>query len=192
MEDLSRAIRYIRKHAGEFCVDPGRVLSCGFSAGGHLCGSVCVHYNDIADKNEKYTGLSNRPDAAILSYPSFLPDASRNSGSFHALLGMEMDPETGEQHCTGTEAELEYMSLEKHVTPDTPPCFLWQTAQTSRSRWRTAICLQRAAERAACPMRTMYFPAVPHGLSLADEVWASPGISENRTQWIRSSASSAR
>ena len=53
MEDLSRAIRYIRKHAGEFCVDPGRVVVCGFSAGGHLCGSVCVHYNDIADKNEE-------------------------------------------------------------------------------------------------------------------------------------------
>ena len=42
---------------------------CGFSAGGHLCGSVCVHYEDVKDENPKYSAISNRPDAAILSYP---------------------------------------------------------------------------------------------------------------------------
>ena len=49
MRDLSRAIRLIRSRAGEFHIDPCRLILCGFSAGGHLCASVCVHYMDVED-----------------------------------------------------------------------------------------------------------------------------------------------
>ena len=31
MRDLSRAIRFIRSRAGEFCIDPDRLVICGFS-----------------------------------------------------------------------------------------------------------------------------------------------------------------
>lgn len=181
MEDLSRAIRYIRKHAGEFRVDPGKVVVCGFSAGGHLCGSVCVHYNDIADKSEKYAGLSNRPDAAILSYPVISSGSQSHSGSFSALLGMEIDPATGEQHCTGTEAELEYMSLEKHVTPDTPPCFLWQTATDELVPVENSYLFAESCRKSGVPHAHHVFSGGPHGLSLADEVWASQDFGEPYT-----------
>ena len=96
MRDPSRAIRFIRSRAGEFCIDPDRLVICGFSAGGHLCASVCVHFADISD--EVYEGISNRPDAAILSYPVITSGDKAHQGSIQALLGAD-----------ATEAELKYM-----------------------------------------------------------------------------------
>ena len=34
-------------------VKENELTICGFSAGGHLCGSVCVHYEDVKDENPK-------------------------------------------------------------------------------------------------------------------------------------------
>ncbi len=117
IRDLSRAIRYIRVHSDEFNIHTNQLVVCGFSAGGHLCGSVCVHYADINDENPNYAHVSNRPDASILSYPVITSGKYAHRDSFLTLLGNE-----------ATEDELEYMSLEKQVTEQTPPCFLWHTA----------------------------------------------------------------
>lgn len=117
LQDISRAVRYIRSRAEEFAVTKNELAVCGFSAGGHLCASLCVHYGDVWDASEKYGKISNRPDAAILSYPVITSGKKAHRGSFLALLGADAKPE-----------ELEYMSLERHVTEQTPPCFLWATA----------------------------------------------------------------
>lgn len=68
LQDVSRAVRYLRKHAEQFGIDAKKLVLCGFSAGAHLCGSLCVHYGDVDDQGT-YEDVSNRPDAAILSYP---------------------------------------------------------------------------------------------------------------------------
>jgi len=36
LNDMNRAVRFIRLHAGEYGIDPGRIGICGGSAGGHL------------------------------------------------------------------------------------------------------------------------------------------------------------
>jgi hypothetical protein len=82
--------------------------------GAHLCASVCVHYEDVEEKNAAYMGLSNRPDAAILSYPVITSGEKAHRDSFTALLGAD-----------ATEAELAYYSLETQVSGHTPPCFVW-------------------------------------------------------------------
>ena len=57
MEDLSRAVRFIRKNAKEYRIDPDKLVVCGFSAGGHVCASLCNHFEEIEDKNDKYKGI---------------------------------------------------------------------------------------------------------------------------------------
>ena len=52
----------------------------------------------------------------ILSYPVISSGKYSHGSSFEALLGKD-----------ASAAELEYFSLEKQVSEDTPPCFLWQT-----------------------------------------------------------------
>lgn len=59
-----------------------------------------------------YQTASAKPNAVILSYPVITSGDCAHRGSFTALLGAD-----------ASEEELEYMSLEKQVTEDMPPCF---------------------------------------------------------------------
>ena len=62
LKDISRMIRVIRARAEEFRVNPDQIAVCGFSAGAHLCGSLCVHWQDVEDT--RYAEISSRPDGA--------------------------------------------------------------------------------------------------------------------------------
>ncbi len=168
MKDLSRAIRYIRQHAGEYRIHPQKMIVCGFSAGAHLCGSVCVHYEDIVD--EKFGGISNRPDAAILSYPVITSGIYAHRDSFHALLGT--DP---------TQEELDYMSLEKHVTKNMPPCFIWQTATDELVPVENSFLFAEACRNMEVPFAYHLFSEGPHGMSLGNSDWAERNYGEAYT-----------
>ncbi len=209
MKDLSRAIRYIRANAGAFHVKENELTICGFSAGGHLCGSVCVHYEDVKDENPKYSDISNKPDAAILSYPVITSGEKAHRGSFESLLGKDASEEqlsymSLEKHVTpdtppcflwqtatdetvpvensylfaeagkdASEEQLSYMSLEKHVTPDTPPCFLWQTATDETVPVENSYLFAEACRANGVSYAHHVFSKGKHGLSLANEEWAS-------------------
>lgn len=162
MKDLSRAIRYIRANSEMFHIIEEQLTVCGFSAGGHLCGSVCVHYTDIKDENPKYADISNRPDSAILSYPVITSGKYAHRDSFTALFGNE-----------ATEEQLHYMSLEKHVTADTPPCFLWQTATDQTVPVENSYLFAEACKASGILYAHHVFSKGKHGLSLANEDWAS-------------------
>jgi alpha-L-fucosidase len=68
--DAARALRWVRTHAAEHALDPGRVGILGFSAGGHLASTAATHFDDgkpgDADPVEQH---SSRPNVAILIYP---------------------------------------------------------------------------------------------------------------------------
>lgn len=162
LQDISRAVRYIRKHGEKFAVAEDELSVCGFSAGGHLCGSLCVHYGDIQDPSEEYSGISNRPDSAILNYPVITSGEKAHRGSFIALLGEDATPE-----------ELEYMSLEKQVTEQTPPCFLWATATDETVPVENSEMYIQACREKGVPCAFHMFSSGKHGLSLADDDWAN-------------------
>lgn len=125
MRDLARAVRWIRSHTPEYGLNPERVVLCGFSAGAHLCGSLCVHFDDVPEEDPFLKGYSARPDAALLCYPVVTAGEHRHEGSFRALLG-EWKPQDSDK-APGDDNHLEYFSIEKQVRGDMPPCFLWQT-----------------------------------------------------------------
>lgn len=162
LKDISRAVRYIRRNADAFGVIQEELTVCGFSAGGHLCGSLCVHYEDIKEESAEYSGISNRPDSAVLSYPVITSGEKAHRGSFIALLGEDASPE-----------ELEYMSLEKQVTEKTPPCFLWATATDEAVPVENSEMYVRACREKGVPCAFHMFTSGKHGLSLADEDWAN-------------------
>ena len=160
LNDISRAVRMVRSRAEELHIDSSHIAVCGFSAGGHLAASLCVHYSDIEDKDPVYGAFSNRPDAAILSYPVITSGTYTHGESMIALLGEEADEE-----------ELEYMSLEKHVTKDTPPCFLWQTVTDEAVPVENSYLFAMACRREGVPFAHHVFSDGVHGLSLATEQW---------------------
>lgn len=63
------------------------------------------------------------------------------------------------------------MSLEKWVTEQTPPIFLWQTATDETVPVENSYLMAEALKEKNVPFAHHVFPEGKHGLSLADEVW---------------------
>ena len=160
MKDLSRAIRLIRKNSGEYHIDENKVYLCGFSAGAHLCGSVCVHYKDIRDSDSELNECSARPCGAVLSYPVITSGNFAHRDSFIFLLGKDAD-----------EDALNYYSLEKQVTKDTPPIFLWHTITDELVPVENSILLEAALRKEGVAHALHLFSCGHHGLSLGNEDW---------------------
>lgn len=160
MQDISRAIRLIRSMADGLHIDPDRLAICGFSAGGHLCASICVHHMDIQDPNPDLQQYSNRPDAAILSYPVISSGACTHKDSMGALLGDHP-----------TEAELDYAANERNVSSQTPPCFLWHTITDASVPVENSLLFADACKKNGVPYALHLFSDGPHGLSTADDIW---------------------
>ncbi|EOR92644.1 lipase, putative esterase [Arcticibacter svalbardensis MN12-7] len=67
VKDAKSAMRYIRKNAVKFGIDPDKIIGSGGSAGGHLAAATAL----IDDYNEKTDDLtiSCKPDALVLFNP---------------------------------------------------------------------------------------------------------------------------
>lgn len=182
LRDISRAVRIIRSNAETLHIDSGKLALCGFSAGGHLCAGLCVHYKDIRDPRPEFDRVPNRPDAAVLSYPVITSGRYANRESFSALLGDD-----------ASEEELEYMSLEKQVTEDTPPCFLWQTASDRSVPVENSCLFAEALRKCGVPYAHHIFSGGIHGMSVASEEWLEGKYGDSYTlEQIRKLADAVR
>lgn len=161
LHDISRAVRFVRKNAARFFADPEKLAVTGFSAAGHLCASLAVHYQDDIETNPEYSSISNKPQAAVLSYPVITSGEYAHRDSFTALLGND-----------ATEEMLHYMSLETQVTADTVPCFLWQTATDELVPVENSILMAAALKEKGIPFAHHVFTDGAHGISVATQDWA--------------------
>ncbi|MCR5623436.1 MAG: alpha/beta hydrolase [Treponema sp.] len=157
LADIARAVRFIRSRAGDYSLGK-KLFVCGFSAGAHVCGTLAVHSDDVADKNAAYSGISCRPDGAILCYPVITTGTYTHASSVEALLGKHPSAD-----------ELKYFSLEKNVTEKTPPCFLWQTATDDLVPVENSYLFARALKEKGMPFAHYVFPHGFHGLSVASK-----------------------
>ena len=160
VQDISRAIRLIRSKAEEFHIIPEQLAICGFSAGGHLCASICVHHMDVVDPDSNLQKFSNRPDAAILCYPVISSGSCTHTDSMRALLGENP-----------SEGELDYAANERNVSFLTPPCFLWHTLADDCVPVENSILFADACKQAGVSHALHLFSDGPHGLSTADRLW---------------------
>lgn len=158
LADASRAIRYIRANAERFRIMTDKLSIAGFSAGGHLCATVATHYADAKDPNSVYDNISNRPDSVILGYPVITSGEFTHIYSIQALIGYEP-----------TQEKLDYYSLEKQITPDTPPCFIWQTVEDDLVPIENTMLFAEACRKAGVPYAYYAFPHGRHGLSVWNE-----------------------
>ena len=86
------------------------------------------------------------------------------------------------------EEELkDVVSLEKHVTPDTPPTFLWHTWTDELVPVENSLMFAAALRRAGVPCEMHIFGAGQHGLSLCnDQVYDAeqPNMHAECACWI--------
>lgn len=157
LKDVSRAIRVIRSNAKEYNVNPDKIIACGFSAGGHVCGTLATHWQDDVD-NGRYAGISNRPDGVILSYPVITTGESTHISSFWALIGQN-----------ASEEEMQYFSLEKQVSDKTPPCFVWSTQEDELVPIENSYMFAESLQKNKIPHALYVFPHGGHGRSVCSE-----------------------
>lgn len=152
--DAARAVRYLRSNAERFKLDGNRLTICGFSAGGHLCATLATHFDDAKDPSLKMDAISCRPDSVILGYPVITSGEFTHIYSIQALTGYN-----------ASDDELDYFSLEKQVSPDTPPCFVWQTVEDDLVPVENSMFFAEALRKNKVPYAYYAFPHGRHGLS---------------------------
>ena len=156
--DAQRAIRTVRADAAQYGVAPDHIGMWGFSAGGHLTASAGTKFDAgdaaAADPIEQQ---SSRPDFLILSYPVItMEDAYVHKLSRTYLLGD-----------APTQAEMDAMSPELHVTAPTPPTFLFTTTDDHTVPVLNSVMFYSALVKAGVPAEMHIFQHGAHGSGLA-------------------------
>ena len=177
MKDLARAIRFVRKNASQYLIDPSKLYVCGFSAAAHVCASVCDYWDELNDENPEYKNISCRPDAAILSYPVITSGEYAHQDSFRFLLGADIYDRDDEE----AKYLLDRFSLEKHVKATNPPCFIWQTETDNLVPVKNSYLYAEALKEKGVPYEHITFPEGFHGLSIPNEDWATGNHGEPYT-----------
>ena len=112
--ELATAVKLVRQRAAEFHVDPQKIVVLGFSAGGHLAANLATKWDQPELTEAGFVPAEIKPNALALGYPVITSGAFAHEDSFNALLGEKT-----------TEESLNQVSLEKQVTEQTPPAFIW-------------------------------------------------------------------
>lgn len=123
-----------------------RIFVIGFSAGGHFAAMLLTRYPRLLS-------------AGILAYPLITSDIHfRHEGSFLALMGDQL-----------SNKDLKEVSPERHVTEETPPCFIWITADDHVVKPENAMIFAGALRAKRVPFELHIFPKGRHGLSLCTQ-----------------------
>jgi len=164
MQDVQRAIRYIRANAGKWSLDPSRIGVIGSSAGGHLASTALTHF-DAGDPGagDPVDRVSSRPNLGILCYPVITMGPDTHAGSKANLLGDNPDPNL-----------IELLSNEKQVRADTPPTFIFHTFEDSTVKVENALEFAAALRRRGVPFALHIYPKGAHGMGLGSGEW-DPG-----------------
>ena len=151
LSDALRAVRAVRalgyKHVG--------IL--GFSAGGNLACAAATHW-DAGDPAaaDPLQRLSSRPDFFVPCYAVVSFTQYPHVGSVLSLLGEADD-----------HALRRFFSAELNVNADTPPAFIWHTANDPVVPVENSLMLAAALSRHGVPFELHVYPDGPHGVGLA-------------------------
>jgi acetyl esterase/lipase len=163
LQDAARAVRTVRARAEEWKLDPKRIGIIGSSAGGHLASTLVTHFDagkaDAADPIER---VSSRPDLGILCYPVISMGEFTHGGSKKNLLGDNPSPEL-----------VKDLSNELQVTIDTPPCFIFHTAEDPVVPVENALQFASALRKAGVPFDLHIYERGKHGIGLGSQPYGS-------------------
>ena len=154
---LAKAMADARENAEEYNIDPERISLFGASAGGHLAASLGVFWNRGFLK--EHTGLEPsliKPNSMVLAYPVITSGEKAHRNSFNYLLGNRAE-----------DAEmLELLSLEKQISHDVPPAFIWTTREDAFVPVENSLMFAAALQRGGVKYELHIYPTGEHGSGL--------------------------
>lgn len=177
LQDVLRAVRLLRSRAAELHIDPDRIGVMGSSAGGHLAASAGTLFDHpLGRTGQPLDQVSARPDFLMLLYPVITMEGpAAHAGSRQALLGANPTP-----------AAVQLMSLQRQVTPRTPPTLLIHTQADEAVPVENSILFYQALTRAHVPAEMYLFEQGGHGMGMRDGLANASAWPRRAEEWLRS------
>ena len=164
LEEASKAIGLIRKNADKWHVIEDQLVTCGFSAGGHL---------------SAWVGLcgENKPNGMILCYPAvelYSPEreAERkaNPGPGNPVGNRLLESLLGKGY---SKEAAETLNLAQYVGPDSIPAFCWSSAEDAITTSGPILNFFKAYADFKRPFELHLYQWGEHGLALSDYTTAN-------------------
>ncbi len=177
IEDLQRAIQYVRDNAERYDVNKNRLGVMGFSAGGHLVmSSACYFKTDFISRYGVISCQSLRPDFVVPIYPVVsMSHPATHKRSRRALLG-----EWGK----AKKAMRDSLSLEKHVPKDCPPVFIVNCKDDPIVKYHNSELLDSALTRQFVPHVYLQYNTGGHGFG-ASETLGTPECRQWKHEFLK-------
>lgn len=159
--EASLAVKYIRDTSAEYGADSDSVFAIGFSAGGHLAGSLGILWDnaEVSRAIDMPRGY-NRPDGIMLIYPVVSGKDFGHMDSFRNLLGSDKP----------SEEKIKETSLEEHVSVESSPMFAVHTSNDQLVNVRNSLALAEAYAKIGKKFELHIYPNAPHGVALGNEI----------------------
>ncbi len=179
LTELARSMLLLRQHAKEWHILQDHIYVSGCSAGGHLAAHLGVTWHTPFLQDQLHILPKDsyllRPAGLILCYPVITSGSFAHRGSFSNLLGEEgaLSPDS--------------VSLEKLVTENVPPTFLWHTFTDPSVPVQNSLLFASALAEHHVSTECHIFAEGGHGLSLANALTESAdshGVQKECEMWI--------
>ncbi len=166
INDVKRAMRYIRYNADKYNIDENKIGVMGFSAGGHLASVLAEHYDHYEyERQDEIDTVSAKPNALGMCYPVV------------TITKDIMHRRSSDNISGGNEQARQELSSELSVREDMPPVFIWHTFEDKSVDCRNSLEMASALKEKDCPFELHIFPEGKHGLDLAEGI-------EGTRQWF--------
>ncbi|MBR5261910.1 MAG: alpha/beta hydrolase [Oscillospiraceae bacterium] len=169
LDEINWVIGYIRENAAEWHIEPEKIITCGFSAGGHLALAAGLM-------------AENKPNAMVLGYPAVSVPNMPGADFMLKLL-------TGKQ--TVTDEDAAKFDLLSKIDKSAPPVFLAATAEDMLTGFGALPVAKRYSDL-HLGYELHVFQHGPHGYSLADATSAdgsSQMLNSAYAHWLELSVS---
>lgn len=172
LQDAQEAIRYVRRRAEKWQLNPKKIGVIGFSAGGHLASTLAVRYNDETYKSKDT--ISAKPDFTLLIYPVIsMEDDKTHKGSRKRLLGSNPSKEA-----------IENFSNELHLDSLTSPTFIAHASDDKAVTVKNSISYYLALKENNVPAELHVFQNGKHAFFLGREDTTSQYWTSQCSNWL--------
>ncbi len=156
--DAQRALRVVRNRAEEWNIESDKIGIWGFSAGGHLAACCATLFDEGQRRaSDLIDTVSCRPSFCVLAYPVVsMRESWMHEGSRDNLIGANASEELALK-----------MSPEANVSPETPPTFLFHTADDDVVPSQNSVAFYLALREQNVPAELHIYERGAHGVGLA-------------------------
>lgn len=175
---LMEVMHCIHEHKETWSIDTSNIFTIGFSAGGHICGTLALRFSDpklvqqlsfVPNQNEL------KPKGCILCYPMLHgPSIDTNTLVQHGITDLQnksmKDCLYG--HQKPSEEDLRQVALIHYISDETPPMFLWHTTQDGVTDAKHTTDFVKELQNKHIPCEYHLFTFGEHGLACANEQYA--------------------